>query len=48
MVFGKQIDLRLSVNNLLYETYIAHLSGHKFDFIPYIGRNFNLGLLYPF
>lgn len=43
-ILKKEIELRLSANNLLDETYIAHLSRFKSDGIQNIGRNINLGL----
>ncbi|MGB5698240.1 TonB-dependent receptor [Muriicola sp.] len=46
-VFGNEMDVRLSVNNLLDKTYISHLSRLKIDNIPNIGRNISLGLFYP-
>ncbi|MGI9552047.1 MAG: TonB-dependent receptor [Aurantibacter sp.] len=43
-ILKKEVELRLSANNLLNEDYIAHLSRFKSDGIQNIGRNFNLGL----
>jgi len=43
--FGKTIfDINVNANNLLDESYIAHLSRLKADGIPNIGRNIILGL----
>ena len=46
-VFGNEMELRVSVNNVLDKTYISHLSRLKIDGIPNIGRNISLGLHYP-
>lgn len=46
-VFGSELDIRVSVNNLLNKTYISHLSRLKIDGIPNIGRNISVGLHYP-
>ncbi|HMB61629.1 MAG TPA: TonB-dependent receptor [Eudoraea sp.] len=42
-LFGQKVGLRVSANNLLDTTYIAHLSRLKTDGIPNIGRNISLG-----
>ena len=48
LVLAKQrFNVRISANNLLDETYIAHLSRLKTDGIPNIGRNINLGISIP-
>lgn len=46
-VFGNEMELRVSVNNVLDKTYISHLSRLKIDGIPNIGRNISVGLHYP-
>ncbi|WP_297761542.1 TonB-dependent receptor [uncultured Muriicola sp.] len=46
-VFGNEMQLRVSVNNLLDKTYISHLSRLKIDGIPNIGRNISIGVHYP-
>ena len=43
-LFKKELEVRISANNLLDETYIAHLSRLKTDGIPNIGRNISIGL----
>jgi len=43
-ILKKEIELRLTANNLLNESYISHLSRFKSDGIQNIGRNINLGL----
>lgn len=43
-LFRKPLTIRLSGNNLLNETYVAHLSRLKPDGIANIGRNVNIGL----
>lgn len=48
MLLGDQsIEFRVSANNILDKTYIAHLSRLKIDGIPNIGRNISLGLSIP-
>jgi iron complex outermembrane receptor protein len=42
------IEINLSVNNLLNETYISHLSALKTDDIPNSGRNVMLGFNFNF
>ena len=42
------LGLMLSLNNLLDETYISHLSLLKNDMIPNPGRNFVLGVNFKF
>lgn len=44
MLLKHPLTLRLSVNNLLNETYLSHLSRLKPDGIANIGRNINFGL----
>ncbi|MEK6154180.1 TonB-dependent receptor [Flavobacteriaceae bacterium 3-367] len=44
LLFDQEVSLRLTANNLLDKTYIAHLSRLKTDGIPNIGRNISLGL----
>jgi len=46
-VFGSDMDVRFSVNNLLDKSYISHLSRLKVDGIPNIGRNISIGVHYP-
>jgi iron complex outermembrane receptor protein len=43
-IFKKDVDFRVSGNNILDEEYIAHLSRLKTDGIANIGRNISLGL----
>lgn len=43
-IFNQPVDLKLSANNLLNETYISHLSRLKPDGVSNIGRNINLGM----
>ncbi len=45
-VFGNEMELRVSVNNVLDKTYISHLSRLKIDGIPNIGRNVSVALQY--
>src|SRR5690606_25979028 len=42
-VFKQPVDIHLSGNNLLNNTYISHLSRLKTDGIANMGRNINLG-----
>lgn len=42
-VFGQEVDIRLSGNNLFNQTYISHLSRLKTDGIANIGTNVNIG-----
>jgi iron complex outermembrane receptor protein len=42
------VEINLSVNNLLNETYISHLSALKIDDIPNPGRNVMLGFNFNF
>lgn len=44
LILNKEIELKISANNLLNEAYISHLSRFKSDGIQNIGRNINLGL----
>lgn len=47
-LWNQQLDLRVSGNNILNETYVSHLSRLKADGIANIGRNINLGIQIPF
>ena len=42
------VDISLSINNLLDETYISHLSALKIDDIPNAGRNMMVGFNFSF
>ncbi len=46
-LFGKNMDVRISVNNLFDKNYISHLSRLKVDGISNIGRNISLGMHLP-
>ena len=46
-VFKQPVDIHLSGNNLLNNTYISHLSRLKTDGIANMGRNINLGVSIP-
>jgi iron complex outermembrane receptor protein len=46
-IFELPIDVRISGNNILNKTYIAHLSRLKIDGIPNIGRNISVGVSMP-
>jgi iron complex outermembrane receptor protein len=46
-VFENEMEVRVSVNNVLDKSYISHLSRLKIDGIPNIGRNISIGLHYP-
>ncbi|VAW17289.1 TonB-dependent receptor [hydrothermal vent metagenome] len=43
-VFGQDMDIRISGNNLLNETYTSHLSRLKTNSIANIGRNISVGI----
>lgn len=47
VLFDQAFDLRISGNNILNTTYIAHLSRLKVDGIANIGRNINVGISIP-
>ncbi len=44
---AQRIQLSLSVNNILNETYYDHLSRYKADEIYNIGRSFNVKIVVP-
>lgn len=47
VIFGQNLEFRVSGNNLLDKTYISHLSRLKQDGIANIGRNISIGLKMP-
>ncbi|MBT8184365.1 MAG: TonB-dependent receptor, partial [Eudoraea sp.] len=46
--FEKEMEIRISANNILDANYISHLSRLKTDGILNIGRNINVGISMPF